>query len=293
VLRKAIKNYDITIEIAPPGNHRTNLAERAIRTAKNHVVSSIATTDKNFPLELWDEIIPQAEITLNLMRGCRNNPVISAYEAVRGPYDLSKHPMAPAGMKVVVHEKPLQRGPWDPHGVEGYYLGPALEHYRCFRTWISHTNAQRISDTISWHPDKLRMPSTDMREELQRFGKDVNEALDNLAHNDPQAVQALKNTIQASIKVTSDQIKAINDVKIANLSKTNSNDTIAEAKDVIANTDNTESNQRVQQNSTTDDATKERVLPPQQESIQGVDLLDQSSTKTTLEVKHQSQYCKR
>jgi len=145
VLRKAIKKYDITIELAPPGIHRTNLAERAIRTAKNHVVSTIATTDKNFSLELWDETIPQAEITLNLMRGCRDNPSISAYEAVRGPFDLSKHPMAPVGMKVVVHEKPMQRGTWDPHGVEGYYLGPAMEHYRCFRTWISHTNAQRIS----------------------------------------------------------------------------------------------------------------------------------------------------
>jgi hypothetical protein len=31
-------------------------------------------------------------------------------------------------------------------------LGPALEHYRCYRGWIIKTQRERIVDTVAWHP---------------------------------------------------------------------------------------------------------------------------------------------
>ena len=275
LLRKAIKKYDITIELAPPGQHRTNLAERAIRTAKNHIISVICTTDKQFPLELWDELIPQGEITLNLMRGSRDNPDISAYEAVRGPYDLSKHPMAPAGMKVVVHEKPLQRGSWDPHGVEGYYLGPAMEHYRCYRTWISHTNAHRISDTVSWHPAKLRMPFVNLVDELKQLGKDVNEVLDNITQLQPEVITKLKMAILENIKSTSDNVQKSEDTKVDDKIQNQ----IDLAVDEEPSAHNDEAIQRVHSQILHDDALKERVLAPVEENIQPIEAIKVSILK--------------
>ena len=40
------------------------------------------------------------------------------------------------------------RQSWAPHGMEGYYLGPAMRHYRCFTTYITSTRAICISDSV-------------------------------------------------------------------------------------------------------------------------------------------------
>jgi hypothetical protein len=181
--RAICKALTISIELAPPGQHRTNAAERAIRTFKNHFIAILSTTDKQFPLELWDELVPQAEITLNLMRSCRFDPKISAFEAVRGPFDINKTPMAPGGTRVVVHVKPLIRASWDTHGVEGFYIGPALEHYRCYRCWIISTAAIRITDTVAWHPERLLMPGSSPIDALNAAIVDLSQALKQLAEH--------------------------------------------------------------------------------------------------------------
>jgi hypothetical protein len=56
------------IHLVPPHNHRVNAAERAIATFKEHFISALATVDKNCPLQLWDDFLPQVELTLNLLR---------------------------------------------------------------------------------------------------------------------------------------------------------------------------------------------------------------------------------
>ena len=52
-------------------------------------------------------------------------------------------------MRVMVHEKPDDRETWAPHAVEGWYIGPAIYHYRCYTVWIKATRADKISDTIT------------------------------------------------------------------------------------------------------------------------------------------------
>jgi hypothetical protein len=63
------------------------------------------------------------------------------------------------------HNKPLTRGTWSPHALDGWYVGPALESYRCYTIWMWDTRAERTSDTVSWSPTKIPMPlasSTDL-----------------------------------------------------------------------------------------------------------------------------------
>ena len=161
LLEMLIDEFKVKIELVPPHVHRANKAERAIRTAKNHFVSVLATADPTFPTALWDELLPHAEMTLNLLRTAHIDPTKSAWEIMNGAFSFSQYPLAPGGMKVLVHEKPhLQRGTWDPHGVPGFYLGAAQLHFRTFRIWVPSTQSVREADTVDWFPRDLRLPGS-------------------------------------------------------------------------------------------------------------------------------------
>ena len=100
----------------------------------------------------WPEILPQVEITLNLLRESTNNPRVSAWENLFGPYNYEHAPLAPIGTAVTIHEKPDQRASWASHGVAGFYLGPAPDHHKCYKVWATHSSAVRVTDTLAWHP---------------------------------------------------------------------------------------------------------------------------------------------
>lgn len=149
----------LSVQFVPPHTHRANRAERAIRTFKNHFLATLATTHPDFPLSLWDRVLPQLELTVNLLRESDLNTNVSAYESVCGPFDLSAHPIAPIGMQVAIHNKPAQRTSWGTHAQRGYYLGPALKHFRCHRVFVTTTQSERISDTLQWFPH-TELPQT-------------------------------------------------------------------------------------------------------------------------------------
>jgi hypothetical protein len=149
LLKNYCKKENIIIQYVPPGNHRANSAERAIRTWKNHFIAILCGLDPNFPLFVWDELIEQAELTINMLREGIDES-ISAWESVNGIFSFDKHPIASLGMRVLCHDKPSERKSWAPHGQIGYYVGPAMEHYRCFKIWIPSTSAIRITDTVAW-----------------------------------------------------------------------------------------------------------------------------------------------
>ena len=86
------------------------------------------------------------------------NPKLSAYSQIEGEFIFTATPLATPGIRVLVHEKPQNRGTWDCHGEEGYYIGPAMESYRCFKTYIKSTKGERITDTIEWFPHNYTMP---------------------------------------------------------------------------------------------------------------------------------------
>jgi hypothetical protein len=71
-------------------------------------------------------------MTLNMCRPSQINPKLLAYQQVWGNFDFNKTPLAPPGCKVVVHERAMERGAWACHGIVGYYIGPAMKHYRSY-----------------------------------------------------------------------------------------------------------------------------------------------------------------
>jgi hypothetical protein len=59
--------WQAKFQLVPPDMHCRNHAERAIRTFKAHFLSILAGVDPTFPPYLWDLLLPQAELTLNLL----------------------------------------------------------------------------------------------------------------------------------------------------------------------------------------------------------------------------------
>ena len=47
---------------------------------------------------------------------------------------------------------------WAAHASEGWYIGPAVDSYRCFKVWMNDTRASRISDTVTFCPTKVHAP---------------------------------------------------------------------------------------------------------------------------------------
>ena len=115
-LKMFLTTETIDYQLVPPGLHRRNAAECAIRTIKIHFIAGLCSVDNHFPLHLWDKLLPQAETTLTLLRGSRINPKLSAYAQLHGTFDYNRTPMAPPGIRVLVHVKPQDRTIWSPHG---------------------------------------------------------------------------------------------------------------------------------------------------------------------------------
>eukprot|EP00957_Ditylum_brightwellii_P129714 9894945-Ditylum_brightwellii.AAC.1 len=109
-------------------------------------------------MHLWDRLLLRAMITVNLLRTCCINLKVSIYEYLSGTYDYNATPLAPPGIKVLIHKKVDQRTSWGLHGKEGWYLGPALHHYCCYTCYATETQAECIADTVDFYPHAFDMP---------------------------------------------------------------------------------------------------------------------------------------
>ncbi len=123
-IKKILTENKCKLQLVEPHNHCVNAAEQAIQTFKDAFIAALATTVSEFPLQLWDRLTPQVRDTLNLMRASRINPEILPYEALNGPYDWNRYPLAPLGCKAIVYEDGDTRGLWASRGIDEWYLGP-------------------------------------------------------------------------------------------------------------------------------------------------------------------------
>ena len=129
-LKAYLKIKDCKWQFVEPHNYCVTAAERAIQTLKNRMISRLCCTDSKWPLQLWDQLTEQGQITLNICRTSRKHPDKSAYHLYNGHhYDWNKHPMAPLGTRAVIYQPPDSRTSWGPRGMDVWYCGPVFDHY--------------------------------------------------------------------------------------------------------------------------------------------------------------------
>eukprot|EP00804_Cyclotella_cryptica_P014650 CCRYP_012669-RA/>CCRYP_012669-RA protein AED:0.66 eAED:0.28 QI:0/0/0/0.66/0/0.33/3/0/1062 len=168
-------------QFVEPNNHRVNAAERAIQTYKNHFISGLCTTDKDWPLQLWDTLTQQALITLNLLRTSQIDPTKSAYHQLHGHrYDWNAHPLAPPGTKAIIYESPNTRTSWGPRGLGAWYCGPSLNHYRNAKFYVPETKAYRISGSYDLFPQHCILPTFTPDQHVQEVYTELFEAVQQL-----------------------------------------------------------------------------------------------------------------
>ena len=88
-LKMTMTSMNINYQLAPPRNHISNNAERAIQTFNHHFIAGLFSVDKDFNLKRWDRLSQQAKISLNMIRQSITLPHISAYTHICGEFDFN------------------------------------------------------------------------------------------------------------------------------------------------------------------------------------------------------------
>ena len=102
---------------------------------------------------MWDKILPQVFLTLNLLRQSNVAPTVSAYAYINGPFDYNAMPLAPMGCAAQIYESTNRRKTWVENSIDGWYLRTSTEHYRSHLVHVKKTRSERITDTV-WFKHK-------------------------------------------------------------------------------------------------------------------------------------------
>jgi hypothetical protein len=156
-LKRFVKTNGIDYQLVLPHLHGHNAAERAISTFKDHFIAGLASTDGPWPMHLWCRLLPQCTMTLNMLHALQLNSKLLAKAQLNGIFAFNRTPLAPPGTRVIIHEPPIRQS-WAPHGVDGWYLGPSLEHYRCYQVYANKTAHARVANTIEFFRKPLQCP---------------------------------------------------------------------------------------------------------------------------------------
>jgi hypothetical protein len=197
-LKKFMSSNNIKFQLVPPYLHHTNAAEKAIGIYKDHLIAGLSSCDPSFRMHLWDRLLPQATLTLNLLRFSRINPRLSAEAQLNGAFDFNRTPLAPPGTRVLVYENPEKRRTWAAHGVDGWYIGSAPEHYRCYKVYIPKTRAERTAHTVDFFPHNCPVPKTSSADAATEAARALADALSNpvpaspFSHLGDAQLQAIK-----------------------------------------------------------------------------------------------------
>jgi hypothetical protein len=149
----------LDIELVPLGCHRRNTAKVGIRNFKAHFLSVSTSVADNFPPNLWDWLLPQTKITINLIQQSNATPNILAYAHLSRPFDYNKMPLAAMGCEAQVHEKTDKHGTWANYSVGRWYLFTSPEHYCLHNCPIKHTKSKQLSDTVQFQHKRITNPS--------------------------------------------------------------------------------------------------------------------------------------
>jgi hypothetical protein len=174
---KAIEKHGIEWELVPPDNHRQNVAEKGIQTAKGHIIAKILGCDDSFPFREWHRMLPQIELTLNLLRPANVRNTVSAHTYVHGVHDYNRMPLAPLGCRAQCYVDPERRTLYGSHTLDAWYVGTSAEHYRCHKVFMKDTRAERITDTLVFQHRRITNPTVSVADAVTNAANDLTEAI--------------------------------------------------------------------------------------------------------------------
>jgi hypothetical protein len=103
------------------------------------------------------------------MQASRIDPIMLVCEAIQGPYNWNRFPIAPLGCKV----SPNAHGLWGSRGTDTWYLGPSLDHYQCNHYFVPETRAYQISGLTHFPPQYCQVPFLSTKKKLQELTNEM------------------------------------------------------------------------------------------------------------------------
>ena len=101
---------------------------------------------------MWCRLIPQAVATLNMLRPSRF---------------------------VAYYAKAKRKTNWSDHGIQGWYIGPSMHHYRNYKIYIPSTKSTRNCPTVVFLPQNFPFCATSFQDRIAAALEDLKHELDN------------------------------------------------------------------------------------------------------------------
>ena len=96
---------------------------------------------------------------------------------LKGVHDYNRVPFAPPGTPASVFNPPEIRDSWEPRAVDAWYVGPAYNHYRCWKFFIRSTGGYRISGQANFYPQHCQVPIEHPWDKIKRVAMDLRDAI--------------------------------------------------------------------------------------------------------------------
>ncbi|KAL7501913.1 hypothetical protein ACHAXN_000071, partial [Cyclotella atomus] len=192
-LKQAIRENHCRVELTPADQHRRNAAERAIQTFKGHLISVLAGISDDFPINRWDELLPQTAIQCGTEH-------ISIRISYHGSFDYNRMPLAPMGCAVQFHIKPSRRKTFGEHSSDGWYLKTSPEHYWTHVVLVKATRAKRLTDTVFFKHKSITQSTIMKADAIVNAYQKLTEAINGIQQSPDDAhIEALQR-IQDSLE---------------------------------------------------------------------------------------------
>ena len=171
--KKSFNKEDVTWKLVPPHTHQANSSERSIQIYKEYFKAGLSLFHSNFPVQEWDQLLHQAELTLNLLRASQNNPRLSAQAYLFGKFNYNKTSVVSPGTQVLAHDKPTVRRSWALNGTQGFTVGIAPNYYQCIKCYFPSAQSEQPVDTVTFMMHTIPIPQVSTIDFLKQAAEDI------------------------------------------------------------------------------------------------------------------------
>ena len=127
-VEKFTASQQTNLQYSPPGRHCAP-AKKAVKTYKSCFESVAASLPSTFPILYWCHLLEQIDLAVNIVRLCRQNPMLFALAATEGEFHYDSMQIAPPGTDMLMYVCPENRRSFGHNANKAWYVEPCLKHY--------------------------------------------------------------------------------------------------------------------------------------------------------------------
>ncbi|KAL7480835.1 LOW QUALITY PROTEIN: hypothetical protein ACHAW6_006498, partial [Cyclotella cf. meneghiniana] len=125
-------------------------------------------------MQLWDKLLPQAELTINLLDSPMPHQQSPPMHILTGFLTTTK--CRSPRWDVIAQEIQLT-GIWAFHSVDGWYLNTSPDHYHTHKCHIKSANSEQFSDTVEFPHKRITNPTISPADKIMKAISSCMEAI--------------------------------------------------------------------------------------------------------------------